>query len=73
MFVLDIVEGFFFKDGFLVFDDLLVGEGIVEMEKRGFLYFMDYGLDFCEEFVFDEVKRYSYFILWQLFNKFQCI
>lgn len=61
---LDIAEGSLLKDGLLAFDDPLVGEGIAEMEKRGFPYFTEYGSDFCEEFAFDEVKRHSNSISW---------
>nr|CDP29022.1 Putative protein of unknown function [Podospora anserina S mat+] len=57
---LDIAEGSLLKDGFLAFDDPLVGEGIAEMEKRGFPYFTDYGSDFCEEFAFDERIRFIF-------------
>lgn len=36
------------EEGFFDLKDLAVGDGVLEMEKRGFDYFSEYGLDFCK-------------------------
>ncbi|KAG4425785.1 hypothetical protein IFR04_000992 [Cadophora malorum] len=40
-----------FKDGFLVQKDSAVGDGIQEIEKKGFEFFSENGLDFCQQYV----------------------
>ncbi|CAD6445933.1 5398761d-2153-434d-b04a-641ca121d054 [Sclerotinia trifoliorum] len=40
-----------FQEGFFYLEDLAVGEGILEMEKRGFEYFSEYGLNFCKQHI----------------------
>ncbi|PVH69048.1 hypothetical protein DL98DRAFT_506210 [Cadophora sp. DSE1049] len=42
------------EEGFFALEDSVVGEGILEMEKRGFEYFSEYGLDFCKQHVLNE-------------------
>jgi hypothetical protein len=59
------------EEGFFALEDSVVGEGILEMEKRGFEYFSEYGLDFCKQHVLNEVSRTN--ILWYLSNLFQRI
>ena len=45
------------EKGFLELDDLTVGDRISEMEKRGFPYLTEYGMDFCKRFAFDKVSE----------------
>jgi hypothetical protein len=42
-FSLEVVKESLSKEGFFYWEDLAVGEGILEMEKRGFEYFSEYG------------------------------
>ncbi len=56
-FALDVAERSLLQDGFFALHDPLVGERIMEMEQRDFQYFTEYGLDFCKQFAFDEVRR----------------
>ena len=43
-----------FKHGFLDQKDPTVGDGIQEIEKKGFEFFSEYGLDFCRRYVVDD-------------------
>ncbi|KAK4071304.1 hypothetical protein Purlil1_13471 [Purpureocillium lilacinum] len=45
------------EEGFCLAKDARVGEDIVEMQKRGFAYYSNYGLDFCEQHVLNEQIR----------------
>ena len=45
-----------FKDGFLVQKDSAVGDGIQEIEKKGFEFFSENGLDFCQQYVLNTVS-----------------
>jgi hypothetical protein len=47
-FSLEVVKESLSKEGFFYLEDLAFGEGILEIEKRGFEYFSEYGLDFCK-------------------------
>jgi len=40
-----------FKRGFLDRKDPMVGDGIQEIEKKGFEFLSEYGLDFCQQYV----------------------
>jgi hypothetical protein len=50
-----------FEQGFLDWEDLAVGDGITEMEKRGFEFFSEYGLDFCKNYVLSTVSITKHF------------
>ncbi|KAI0388406.1 hypothetical protein F5Y17DRAFT_452932 [Xylariaceae sp. FL0594] len=52
-FTLDVAKRALLEEGLLTLDDSLIGEAISEMERRGFPYFTEYGLDFCKRFAFD--------------------
>jgi hypothetical protein len=45
------------EEGFFDLKDLAVGDGVLEMEKRGFDYFSEYGLDFCKQYILNTVSR----------------
>lgn len=45
-----------FDKGFLDEKDLVVGDGISEMERRGFDFFTKYGLEFLEQHVLSTVR-----------------
>jgi hypothetical protein len=36
------------EEGFFDLKDLVVRNGVLEIEKRGFNYFSEYSLDFCK-------------------------
>jgi hypothetical protein len=44
-------------EGFFDLKDLAVRASILEIEKRGFEYFPEYGLDFYKQYVLNEVSR----------------
>jgi hypothetical protein len=52
----EIAKEALFKEGFLDWKDSAVGDGIQEMEKRGFEFFSEYGLDFCKQYVLNTVS-----------------
>lgn len=45
-----------FKHGFLDQKDSTVGDGIQEIEKKGFEFFSENGLDFCQQYVLNTVS-----------------
>ena len=45
-----------FEHGFLDRKDPTVGNGIQEIEKKGFEFFSEYGLDFCQQYVLNTVS-----------------
>ncbi|KJZ69323.1 hypothetical protein HIM_11281 [Hirsutella minnesotensis 3608] len=46
-----------FEDGFFYARDAALGEDISEMQRRGFPYYSNYGLDFCQQYVLNERIR----------------
>ena len=48
--------------GYSELKDSMVGDGVWEMEKRGFVFFTEYGLDFCKQHVLNSVRRTKYFM-----------
>ena len=52
-FVDEVTEKSLFDDGFIDLHDSGVGEHISELERKGFPYFTEYGLDFCKTEVLD--------------------
>jgi hypothetical protein len=57
VFSLELVNKSLSKEGFFDLKDVAVEDGILEMEKRGFKYFLEYGLDFCKQHVLNKVSR----------------
>jgi hypothetical protein len=59
-----------FKHGFLDRKDPTVGDGIQEIEKKGFESFFssEYGLEFCQQYVLNTVSITKH--LWYLSNAF---
>jgi hypothetical protein len=57
VFSLELANESLSEEGFFDLKDVAVGDGILEMEKRGFEYFSEYGLDFCKQHVLNEVSR----------------
>lgn len=57
-----------FKHGFLDRKDPTVGDGIQEIEKKGFEFVSEYGLDFCQQYVLSTVSITKH--LWYLSNAF---
>jgi hypothetical protein len=49
--------------GFSTWEDLAVGDGVSEMEKRQFEFFSEYGLDFCKQHVLNVVSRINHSIV----------
>lgn len=47
-----------FEDGFFYARDAALGEDISEMQRRGFPYYSSYGLDFCQQYVLNEVSQW---------------
>jgi len=56
-FILDVAIKSLLEKGFCDLNDSLVGEGVLEIENKGFLYFIVYGLEFYKQFAFDEVSK----------------
>jgi hypothetical protein len=52
------------EDGFISMDNLVVGEHVLEMQQKGFLFASEYGLEFCKLNVLDNIvnkgERYFY-------------
>lgn len=44
------------EKGYFDLNDSTVGDRVLEMEKQGFPYLTEYGMDFCKQFAFDEVS-----------------
>ena len=44
-----------FGEGFFYSGDAALGEEISEMQRLGFPYYSDYGLDFCKRHVLNQV------------------
>jgi hypothetical protein len=57
-----------FEQGFLDWKDLAVGDGIQEMEKKGFEFHSEIGLDFCQKYVLSTVSMTKQ--SWYLSNAF---
>jgi hypothetical protein len=57
VFSVDVAKRSLFEEGFFNSKDLAVGEGILEMERRGFEYFLEYGLDFCKQHILNTVSE----------------
>lgn len=56
-FTLDVARRSLLEKGFFDLNDSTVGDRVLEMERRGFPYLTEYGMDFCKQFAFDEVSR----------------
>ena len=54
--ILDAADKSLLEKGFVEFDDPSLGASIVDMERRGFPYFTEYGLEFCAKFALDPVS-----------------
>jgi hypothetical protein len=52
-----------FEQGFLDWKDLAVGDGITEIEKRGFEFLSEYGLEFCKQYVLSTVSMTKTFMV----------
>jgi hypothetical protein len=46
-FSLEVAKESLLEKGFFIWEDFADGEDILKMEKRGFPYFSEYGLEFC--------------------------
>lgn len=42
--------------GFLSIKDVRIGNDVLEMERRSFAYYSEFGLDFCKRNVLNEVS-----------------
>ncbi|KAI8710401.1 hypothetical protein NCS52_01576700 [Fusarium sp. LHS14.1] len=51
---LEVVMKSIVDEGFFGLKDSAIGEDILEMERKGFPYFSEYGLDFCKRHVLNE-------------------
>jgi hypothetical protein len=71
IYTVEVAKETLFKQGFLDWKDLAVRDGIKEMERRGFEFFSEYGLDFCKQHVLNTVSITRH--LWYLSNAFQRI
>ena len=58
--------------GYSELQDSVVGDSVLEMEKRDFVFFTEYGLDFCKQHVLNSVRRTKTFY-GHLSNLFQRI
>ncbi|CAG8005772.1 unnamed protein product [Penicillium olsonii] len=56
-FQLDVARRTLLEEGFFDLNDSTVGDRVLEMERRGFPYLTEYGMDFCKQFAFDERIR----------------
>ncbi|KAJ5556654.1 hypothetical protein N7513_001775 [Penicillium frequentans] len=56
-FTLDIARRSLLEEGFFDLNDSTVGNRVLEMERRGFPYLTEYGMDFCKQFAFDDRIR----------------
>ncbi|KAJ6001019.1 hypothetical protein N7481_001428 [Penicillium waksmanii] len=56
-FTLDVARHCLLEEGFFDLNDSTVGNRVSEMERRGFPYLTEYGMDFCKQFAFDERIR----------------
>lgn len=52
----EVAEKSLLERGFYCWEDISAGNRVSELEKRGFPYFTEYGLDFCADFAFDPVS-----------------
>lgn len=59
-FQLDVARRTLLEEGFFDLNDSTVGDRVLEMERRGFPYLTEYGMDFCKQFAFDEVSDMRY-------------
>ena len=50
------------EEGFFWAEDVSLGDDISEMERRGFPYYSEYGLDFASQHVLNEVSELQ--IVW---------
>ena len=57
-----------FKHDFLNQKDLTVENDIQKIEKKGFEFFSEYGLDFCQQYILNTVSIVKH--LHYLFNAF---
>jgi hypothetical protein len=60
-FTLDAARRSLLEEGFFDLNDSTVGDRVLEMERRGFPYLTEYGMDFCKQFAFDEVSGMGHF------------
>lgn len=60
-FTLDVARASLLEKGFFDLNDPTVGDRVLEMERQGFPYLTDYGMDFCKQFAFDEVSGMRHF------------
>ncbi|KAJ5111751.1 hypothetical protein NUU61_001381 [Penicillium alfredii] len=56
-FTLDVAMRSLLEKGFFDLNDSTVGDRVLDMEKQGFPYLTEYGMDFCKQFAFDERIR----------------
>ncbi len=50
------------EDGYFCWEDASAGDRVMEMEKKKFPYYSEYGLEFCADFAFDPVSQtYAHF------------
>jgi hypothetical protein len=56
-FSLEVVKESLSKEGFFYLEDLAVGDSILEIEKRGFEYFLEYSLNFCKQHILNVVSK----------------
>jgi hypothetical protein len=52
----DVARRSLLEEGYFDLHDSTVGDRVLEMEKHGFPYLTEYGMDFCKQFAFDEVS-----------------
>lgn len=50
-------ENLLLNEGFFFAEDASLGDDISELERRGFPYYSEYGLEFCSQYVLNEVSR----------------
>ena len=65
-FTLDIARRSLLEEGFFDLNDSTVGNRVLEMERRGFPYLTEYGMDFCKQFAFDDVSETTHFYNYHL-------
>ncbi|EED23191.1 hypothetical protein TSTA_066400 [Talaromyces stipitatus ATCC 10500] len=53
----DVARKSLLEKGYFDLNDSTVGDRVLEMEKQGFPYLTEYGMDFCKQFAFDERVR----------------
>jgi hypothetical protein len=63
VFSLELANESLFEEGFFNLKDIAVKDSILEIEKRGFKYFLEYSLDFCKQYVLNEVSRTKHSIV----------